>query len=153
MAELVGVIASALTIGGVAASAAQLSLALFTVAQTLKNAPQEIAEIAEEISLLSGSLLTLADSVETHSGLFKPALYNNTKLILARYNQVDDELRRLIDTPAKLARLKWFVKRPKAKILLKKVEGIKTALTLELNIVRLAREEVIRPYVPRSTLA
>ncbi|CAN9293083.1 unnamed protein product [Alternaria alternata] len=91
MADPLSIIASALTVG---ASAAQLSLALFSVVQTLKNAPREIAEI---------------------------------------------------DTPQKLAGLKWLINKPKAKGLLKKVEGIKTALILELNIVRLAREEVVRP--------
>lgn len=145
MAEVVGLVASALTIAGVAASAVQLSQALFTVAQTLKNAPQEIAEIAEEIQTLSGSLLTLDDFIEAHQSLFKPALFQNTKSILSRYVQVDKELRMLIDTPSKLVRLKWCIKRPKAKNLLKKVEAIKTALSLELSIVRLAREEFVRP--------
>ena len=42
MADPLSIIASALTVG---ASAAQLSLALFSVVQTLKNAPREIAEI------------------------------------------------------------------------------------------------------------
>ena len=42
MADPVSIIASAITIG---ASAAQLSLALFSVVQTLKNAPKQIAEI------------------------------------------------------------------------------------------------------------
>lgn len=42
MAEVVGLIAYVITIG---ASAAQVSLALFSVVQTLKNAPKQIAEI------------------------------------------------------------------------------------------------------------
>jgi hypothetical protein len=42
MAEVFAIIASALTVGE---CAAQLSLALFSVVQTLKNAPKEIAEI------------------------------------------------------------------------------------------------------------
>ncbi|KAI4955920.1 hypothetical protein J4E91_000129 [Alternaria rosae] len=56
------------------------------------------------------------------------------------------EIRLLINEPQSLAGLKWPLKKPKAKGLLKKVEGIKTALILEINIVRLAREEVNRPY-------
>ncbi len=40
--EVVGLIASVITLG---ASAAEVSLALFKVIQTLKNAPQQIAEI------------------------------------------------------------------------------------------------------------
>ncbi|KAH7402410.1 hypothetical protein BKA66DRAFT_564328 [Pyrenochaeta sp. MPI-SDFR-AT-0127] len=150
MAEAIGIIASALTIG---ASAAQLSLALFSVAQTLKNAPDEIADIAEEIHLLSHSFQSLADILDAHQNLCKPALFRNTKAILWRYNQVETELKKLIATPTKLARLRWGIKKPKAKGLLKKIEGIKTALVLQLNIIHLAREEGTRPYTNTSTTA
>ncbi|KAL1796413.1 hypothetical protein ACET3X_004953 [Alternaria dauci] len=142
MADPLSIIASAITVG---ASAAQLSLALFSVVQTLKNAPQEIAEIAEEISLLAESLQTLADIIRAHQALCKPTLFRNTQAIILRCKQVDAEIKKLIDTPQKLAGLKWLINKPKAKGLLKKVEGIKTALILELNVVRLAREEVVRP--------
>ncbi|KAF1833788.1 hypothetical protein BDW02DRAFT_499724 [Decorospora gaudefroyi] len=143
MAEVVGIIASALTVGE---CAAQLSLALFSVVQTLRNAPKEIADIAEEISLLAESLQTLADIIGAHQNLCKPALFKNTHDIILRYKQFDTEIKKLIDTPGKLAGLKWFINKPKAKGLLKKVEGIKTALVLELNIIRLAREELVRPH-------
>ncbi|EUC46119.1 hypothetical protein COCMIDRAFT_36207 [Bipolaris oryzae ATCC 44560] len=142
MAEVIGIVASAITIG---ASAAQLSLALFDVAHTIKNAPKQIAEIAEEFSLLSESLQTLADIIRTNQNVCKPALYQNTHTIISRYKQVDAEIKKLIDTPRKLAGLQWYINKPKAKGLLKKVEGIKTALILQLNIIRLAREEFTRP--------
>ncbi|KAI4712928.1 hypothetical protein J4E89_001906 [Alternaria sp. Ai002NY15] len=137
------VIDSAYSIG---ASAAQLSLALFGVVQTLKNAPNEIADIADEISLLAGSWQTLGEILDVHRDLCKPALLNNTHSIILRYEQVAAEIRLLINEPQSLAGLKWPLKKPKAKGLLKKVEGIKTALILEINIVRLAKEEVNRSY-------
>ncbi|KAJ6280395.1 hypothetical protein J3E71DRAFT_200321 [Bipolaris maydis] len=143
MAEVIGIVASAITIG---ASAAQLSLALFDVAHTIKNAPKQIAEIAEEFSLVSESLQTLADIIRANQNLCKPALFKNTHTIISRYKQVDAEIKKLIDTPRKLAGLQWYINKPKAKGLLKKVEGIKTALILELNIIRLAREEFTRPH-------
>jgi hypothetical protein len=87
----------------------------------------------------------LADIINAHRDLCRPALFNNTHSIILRYKQADAEIKELIDTPKKLAGLKWLIKKPKAKGLLKKVEGIKTALVLELNIIRLAREESIRP--------
>jgi hypothetical protein len=142
MAELVGVVASAITVG---ASAAQLSLALFSIVQTLKNAPQEMAEIAQEVSLLSGSLLTLGDVLNASRQICKPALFRNTDAILRRYSKVESNIKKLIDTPQKLVRLAWCIQKPKAKSLLKKVEGIKTALTLELNIIQLARAELGQP--------
>ncbi|KAH9868490.1 hypothetical protein J1614_007562 [Plenodomus biglobosus] len=145
MAEVVGVIAFALTIAGVAASAIQLSQALFSVAQALKNAPHKIAEIAEEIHCLSSSLLILDEFLTVHQSLYKPALFENIKFTLARYVQVDKELRKLTDHSKKLARLAFCFKRQKAKSLQKKVESIKSALTLQLNIVQLTQEEIRRP--------
>ncbi|KAE8822153.1 hypothetical protein HRS9139_10416 [Pyrenophora teres f. teres] len=88
----------------------------------------------------------LADIIRGHKNLCKPELFERTRSIILRYNEVDAELRKVIDSPHKLTRLKWLIKQSKAKILSKKVEGIKVALVLELNIVRLAREEIIRPY-------
>jgi hypothetical protein len=142
MAEVFGIIAGAMTIG---ASAAQLSLDLFTVAQTLKNAPKEIAEIAEETLSLSESLQTLSDLLRTHQALCKAELFKSTQRIITRYRQVDAELKVFIDSPQKLSRLKWYINKPKAKSLLKKVESIKTSLILELNVIRLAGEQVFQP--------
>lgn len=142
MAEALGIIGSALTLGQ---AAAQLSLTLFSVAQTLKNAPTEIAEIAQEIQSLAENLQMLGDTIESDEDLFKPEFFKGTKCIIARYKEVDAELRELLDSSHKLARLRWVFRRTKAQILLKRVEGIKAALILNLNIVRLAREECIRP--------
>jgi len=44
-----------------------------------------------------------------------------------------------------LVRLKWLSNKVKAKGLLKKIEGIKTLLVLELSVIRLAGEEANRP--------
>lgn len=97
--------------------------------------------------MVSESLQTLADIIRANQNLCKPALFKNTHTIISRYKQVDAEIKKLIDTPRKLAGLQWYINKPKAKGLLKKVEGIKTALILELNIIRLAREEFTCPYV------
>jgi hypothetical protein len=139
MAEVLGIVTSALTIGE---CAIRLSTDLFIVIRTFKNAPEEIAAIAEEMLSLSDSFQSLADIIKNHHTLCKPELFRNTEKILARYRQVDAELRKLIDTPQSLARLKWCIKKPKAKSLLKKVESIKMLLILELNLIRVAREEL-----------
>lgn len=94
--------------------------------------------------MLAGSWQTLGEILDVHRDLCKPALLNNTHSIISRYEQVAAEIRLLINEPQSLAGLKWPLKKPKAKGLLKKVEGIKTALILEINIVRLAKEEVNR---------
>ena len=154
----ISIIASAITIG---ASAAQLSLALSIVVGTLKNAPKEIADIgrqislvsayniliklADEISLLAGSLQTLGEILGTHQNLCKPAFFANTRAIISRYEGVAAEIRLLISRRRSLVRLKWLSNKIKVKGLLKKIEGIKTLLVLELSVIRLAREEANRP--------
>ncbi|KAF1841779.1 uncharacterized protein K460DRAFT_409218 [Cucurbitaria berberidis CBS 394.84] len=118
MPEPVGPVVSTTTIGSVAATAAQLSLDLFTVDQNFKSVPREIAEIADGISSLSGTLVTLADLMDAHQDLCTPALFQNTTVVLVRYNQV---------------------------------EGIKTAFTLQLNIIRVAREEITRSQTDHTS--
>lgn len=125
---------------GASESAAQLSLALFRVTQTLDQAPQGIADIAEEISLLAGSLQTLAHVVEGNERICRHALFQNTLAILQRYDEIDRELKELFDAEEGL-KLMWETKQPKLKGILRTAEGINTALNLELNIIRLAKEE------------
>lgn len=142
MAEAGGIVQSVLDS---AASAAELSLALFNVAQTLDNAPNEVPEIAEGLSMFAEGLQTLADVINDNQSLCKDALFQSTRVILGRYGQVEAELKLLIETPEGLDNLRWYIKKPQVKSLLKKVEAIKTVLVLESNIIRLAREEASRP--------
>lgn len=142
MADPFSVVASALTVG---TAAAQLSLALFSVAHTVKFAKEEISDIAEEISTLSGSLLVLGDLLEWHQKLCKAELFTQVHSIFARYQHVEAELRKLIEPRKSFKRrLKWFFDAPKAKALLQRIETIKNSLNLVLNIIRLSVEEVER---------
>lgn len=141
MAEPVGIIASAITIAG---TAAQLSLALFKVAQTFKHAPEEISEIALEISSLSNSLNTLVDALQTCQHLCTPILFQELDSVLERFKKIEKQLKDLTSDRGSrtLSRLKWFFDGPKAKSLLKKVESVKTALTLMLTIMRVTAEQL-----------
>lgn len=138
MAEIAGLVASALTVGE---AAAQLSLALFKVARAVKNAPNEIADIAEEMTGLSASLMVLADILDRHRLLCRQRLLDHADSILQRFGRIREDLDKLTRSGSKLRRLKWFFDGPKAKGLLKKVDGIKTSLNLLLNIIHLAREQ------------
>lgn len=141
MADPVSLVASAITIAG---TAAQLSLALFKVAQTFKNAPKEISEIASETSSLSNILNELIDDLQHWEKLCRPKLFQEIGSILQRFKDVEDELKDLTTQRSSktLNRLKWFFDGPKAKGLLRKVEGVKTALILVLSIIRVTVEQV-----------
>lgn len=129
-----------------AQGAAQLSKVVFKVVATFKNAPQQMALIARGLSQFSGSLQTLADIINHCEKLCKPKFFESIKDILSGYRQVEADLRKLIDTGTsdKLLKLRWCMQKPKAKDLLKRIEGIKIALTLELLILQLAKEQVIQ---------
>jgi hypothetical protein len=133
-------------VAATAQGAAQLSKVVFKVVLTFKNAPKEMAVIARELSHFSGSLQTLADIIGHCETLCKPEFFDSTKTIILGYRQVEADLRRLIDTdtPDKLLKLRWCIQKPKAKNLLKRIEGIKSALTLELLILQLAREQMVQ---------
>ncbi|KAF2790029.1 hypothetical protein K505DRAFT_377814 [Melanomma pulvis-pyrius CBS 109.77] len=140
MADPLSIIASAITVG---ATAAQLSLALFNITQTIRNAPEEISEIAQEISTLSASLVVLGEVLHWHQDICKPELFEQIRSTLCRFHPVEEQLNRLTKR-TRLKSLKWFFRGPKAKGLLKKVESVKSALNLILNIIRLAAEATTR---------
>lgn len=141
MADIIGIIGSSIAIAN---SAATLSRALFDVVESIKHARKEIAYIAQQLSYLSGSLHRLADVIGSRQDLYKPALYQNTNAILGQYRNVGSELHKLLATRRSLTTLTWCIKKTKVKSLLREIEAIKTLLTLELNVVQLARDEVFR---------
>ena len=140
MAEPLSLVASAIT---VAHTAAHLSLALFKVARTFKHAPQEIADIASEISTLSNTFTVLSDAIRSIESLCKPSLFQEVHTTLTRYCKIEAELIKLTNKSSKLKRLRWFFDGPRAKSLLKRVEGIKSALTLIVSVLRCTHEQVI----------
>jgi hypothetical protein len=141
MAEIIGIVGSVIA---VANTTGALSRALFDIVETIKNARKEIAEIAHELQVMSLTLHTLCDIMRSQRDLFRPALADNTETILGQYLQVERDLTSLIDSPRNIARLTWYLVKPKVKSLLKKVEAIKASLTLQLMVVQLAREETLR---------
>ena len=66
------------------------------------------------------------------------------EVILLRFSKVEEGLKRLTSSRQNIKSLIWFFRKPRAKTLMIKIEGIKTSLALELNIVRLASVEVKR---------
>jgi len=103
--------------------------------------------IASELSLFSGSLQSLADIINHYEKLCKPRFFDNTRTIIQGYKDVEKDLQKIIDTdlPEKLLKLRWIMLKPKAKNLLKRMESIKAALVLELQILQLAKEAITQP--------
>ncbi|KAF2648471.1 hypothetical protein K491DRAFT_784054 [Lophiostoma macrostomum CBS 122681] len=147
MAELIGILASAATI---AELGAQSSLALFEVVRTIKNAREEIAQIAAEMSDLSGTVVMLQHLLNAYQQLYTPVLLTRVQSILDRFYQVDTDLKKLTGKKKKLKSLRWFFEGPKAKGLLRKVEGIKSSLSLVINIILLAADQESRAAINKN---
>ncbi|XPS71330.1 hypothetical protein M3J09_003517 [Ascochyta lentis] len=82
MAEVVGLVASAVTLAATAHGAAEIAKALFKVTSTLKHAREEMAEIAQRLSQFSTSLQCLDDILSTNKTLCKPEMKANTNTII-----------------------------------------------------------------------
>ncbi|KAF2648473.1 hypothetical protein K491DRAFT_612710 [Lophiostoma macrostomum CBS 122681] len=145
MAEILGIITSALAVGE---CAGQLGFALGEIYTTLKNAPQEIKEIARGVRTLSIGLLVLAGTLKAHRGLCKPDIFTYLDDVLVEWKDVEAELRSLttIEDPSGLRRLKWVIRKPKTRVLLKKVESIKASLNLGVGIMNVAKEEISKEH-------
>ncbi|KAH7126923.1 hypothetical protein B0J11DRAFT_433272 [Dendryphion nanum] len=139
--EVVSVIASVFTLGEAAAC---LSSKLLSMAQTIRQAPREIAEIAGEVLQLSRSLQSIHDILSSQEDLCKAVLYEQLGAIIARFEPVKNELDKLTeikkDSIRTRTRIKWLIEKPKAKTLLKTIESIKQALILQLSILQLAND-------------
>lgn len=138
MADPISVLGLAITVG---AAGAQLSLTLFDIANTIKYATEEISEVAADLSTLSSILTQLSDVLNEQQSLCKPQLFKSMQSILERFKDIEDQLKKITGGPKTLKHVKWFFRKPKTKVLLKKVESVKAALTLVLNIIQLAKEE------------
>lgn len=138
MCDPVSVAGLAITVAG---AGAKLSLGLFEVVHAFRNAPQEIADIAHELSILSAVLNQLSEVLSVRTNLCKPEVFNTTWSTLQRFEEVSAELTKITAKRKRLKRLRWFFEAPKAKVLLQKVESIKSALSLVLGVIRIAEEQ------------
>ncbi|UPX13826.1 uncharacterized protein EKO05_0004325 [Ascochyta rabiei] len=138
MAEIVGLVASAVTLAATAHGAARFAKALFKVTSTFRHARKEMADIAQRLSQFSTSLQILADMLSNNETLCKQELYANTKSIILGWRQVEAELGKLLETPRSLHRFIWALRKPGAKTLLKNIEGIEKALMMQLSVMQLA---------------
>ena len=143
MADPISVLGLAISVG---AAGAQLSLTLFDIAHTIKYATEEISEVAADLSTLSSILTQLSDVLNEQQSLCKPQLFKSMQSILERFKDIEDQLKKITGGPKTLKHVKWFFRRPRTKALLKKVESVKAALTLVLNIIQLAKEEKTKSY-------
>jgi hypothetical protein len=121
--------------------AAKLSRALFQVTYTTRYNSTAIADIVEELSALSATLVALRDASQIY-GDFEPGTVQQILSILDLLETVQEDLKGLVGSDRRLKRLKWFSQSQKAKTILVSIATINTSLSLILRILNIAREQV-----------
>jgi hypothetical protein len=136
MADPVSILAS---IAGVATAGVSISMCLYDITHTLKQAPKEVADMAKELSLLSSILRNLRSVIKQSAGLCKPRLIADTKEVLGKIKGVFRDIKALArDSCSALNRLKWLFRSSRAKAMLARIEGFKATVNLILGTLQLA---------------
>jgi hypothetical protein len=151
MAELVGVISGAVTIGALAANVATSVAKLKSYRDQLENAPEDVQRLIEEIEIFSLVLDEIKDDQARNP--VSSLLLDNTSLskCLENCERAADRLRRLtdqmgdsIDTSDRLKK-KW----KSAKVLLKKdkIEKFKLGLESAIRLLSLSHQSYTRYFL------
>jgi hypothetical protein len=136
MADPLSIIAG---IVGIAAGAAQLANAVYSLSDKLMHAPLEIRNIASNMSLLSSILENLAQVLDQGKGVYKAHLLLEAESILQRMKDVQRDVAKMVKRQKGLrARVKWVFSNSKVTELGTRIEGLKSALGLVLWTVQLA---------------
>ncbi|OMP84789.1 hypothetical protein BK809_0001892 [Diplodia seriata] len=138
MSDPFSILGTALAVASVAST---LSIKLFEIGNTIRNAPKEVETIASELSTAASILYNVRDTISGGMYLIKAHLIADMGSILYRFGEVNSEISKMIDKKKKrrlsLAALMVFKERH-VKDLMAKVESLKLSMNLIMNTVLLA---------------
>jgi hypothetical protein len=137
MADPLSVIAG---LTGVSVACAQIAHSVHTLCDRFRHAPHDIRDIGRNMSFLSGILDSLGEILQRGKGSYKPRLLNDTNAIAKRLNRVIKEVDKLINRkPSFRGRMTWALfDHVKTAELLRKIEALKSTLTIVLAVIHLA---------------
>jgi hypothetical protein len=141
MADPLSIIAG---IAGIAAASIQLANSIHRICEKMKHAPQEIQQVASNITSLTLILEDVADIIKIakEKSVYKPRVLHETKSILGRFERVQAEVRKIVDAQRSSirGRFRWLFKASRIAELLMEMEGLKSGLQLIISIVHFAME-------------
>lgn len=137
MAEAIGVIAS---VAGIAQAGVQLSQGLYHIATRLVNAPKQVAEVADELTLLSKIFGNLGDTLEKARKLCKEEIIDHAKSILDRFEALQKDVTALVKKIKGIERLKYAFGMSSIADLMAKIGALKSSMCLLLSTMHIAIE-------------
>jgi hypothetical protein len=129
----------------VATAGVQVSRTLFSIANVIGGASEEILSIGREISAFSGVLRDLHEFLDGTKDLISMRAILNANHILRDCKNVFAKIQRMLDSCSAGPRtnfgqnLQWSFRREKVKPMCAKLESFKLTLAILLSIMRLAR--------------
>jgi septal ring factor EnvC (AmiA/AmiB activator) len=134
----------------------EISTELSRLARKMKKAGKEVAEIADEISSLSSTLenlrLCLEEEMQRGEPVHTERMIDDIKVLLKRIKDLHTETWKLIprnfkdaeDNKGKLnlaERFMWVFRSPKANAIMKKMDSLKSTLTVMLVTLQVALQQ------------
>jgi Fungal N-terminal domain of STAND proteins len=142
MADPLSLMASLIAI---ATAGVQVSRTLFSIANVIGGASEEILSVGREISAFSGVLRDLHEFLDDAKDLISKRALLNANHILRDCKNVFAKIQRMLDCCNAGPRtnfgqnLQWSFRREKVKQMCAKLESFKLTLAILLSIMRLAR--------------
>jgi hypothetical protein len=135
----------------------EISTQLSRLARKMKNAGKEVAEIADEISSLSSAVqnlhLCLKEGMHRGEPVHSERMIVDIKLLLKRIEDLHEETWKLIPRNCKRAaedkhvrlnvldRFSWVFRSPKARDIMKKMDSLKSTLTVMMVTLQVALQQ------------
>lgn len=136
MAEI-GIIAS---VAGIAQAGVQLSQSLYHIANRLVNAPKQVAEVADELTLLSNIFQNLGETLNKARKLCKEDIIRHAESILRRFESLQKDVTELVKKIKGIEQLKYAFGMSSISDLMAKIEALKSSMCLLLSTMHVAMQ-------------
>jgi hypothetical protein len=137
MAEAIGLIES---VAGISQAGVQLSQSLYLIATRLVNAPKQVAEVADELALLSKIFGNLGETLKKARKLCKEEIISNAKSILMKFDALQKDVTELIKKIRGFEGLKYAFGSSCILDLMAKIAALKSSMCLLLSTLKVAIE-------------
>jgi hypothetical protein len=136
MADPLSLMAS---IAGVATTGVAVSMSIYEMIRSLKTAPNEIKEMAKDLSILSAALRNLRRVMKDNDEVCKSRLKSDIKDALRHVRKLHSEVKRLLKRDySGIRRVKAVFKARDAKVMLARIGGLTQAVNVMFGSVQLA---------------
>lgn len=139
MADPISIAAS---VAGVVSAGVKIAAGLYTIVDTVKNAPKELHYMAQQIEHLSELFSCTFQLIEERETLYQERLTLMIRDVRWQFKIIQDVVETCLTGGKTRARFRFLFKAKLVGDLLRKLEALKSTMMLTLQITQLAASEV-----------